>query len=158
MAITGTNLLAPTLTGGEVRFNPYGPSEVAIHTVPDAGSPTSLRVIVPATAAVGPFRVMIFAATGETVFSAVSFAGPCHGDPGVHSRSVTLRLRAPRRSRGGQRRRWVRRLRGARSNQGTAARGGGMEDRKDDHYEPHRFLQEAHPRQGRQVPGQSPAD
>jgi IPT/TIG domain len=93
MAITGTNLLAPTLTGGEVRFNPYGASEVAIHTVPDASSPTSLRVIVPATAAVGPFRVMTFATTGGTVLSAVSFAGPCHGDPAVHSRSVTLRLR-----------------------------------------------------------------
>jgi hypothetical protein len=93
MLISGTNLLGRTLTGGEVRFNPYGASEVAIHKVPDASSPTSLSVIVPATAALGPIRVMTFAATGGTVFSAVSFAGPCHGDPGRHSRSVTLRLR-----------------------------------------------------------------
>jgi hypothetical protein len=93
MPITGTNLLAPTLTGGEVRFNPYGVSEVAIHTVPDISSPTHLSVIVPATAAFGPIRVMTFAATGGTAFSAVSFVGPCHGDPAVHSRTVTLRLR-----------------------------------------------------------------
>ena len=93
MAITGTNLLAPTLTGGEVRFNPYGASEVAMHTVPDASSPTSLSVIVPATAERGPIRVMTFGATGGTVFSTAFFTGPCHVDPGVHSRSVTLRLR-----------------------------------------------------------------
>jgi len=94
VVMTGTNLLAPTLTGGEVRFNPYGASEVAIHKVPDASSPTYLSVIVPATAAFGPIRVMTFAATGGTAFSAVSFLGqPCHGDPAVHSRTVTLRLR-----------------------------------------------------------------
>jgi hypothetical protein len=94
MVITGTNLLGPTLTGDEVRFNPYGSSEVAIHKVPDASSPTSLSVIVPATAAVGPIRVMTFAATGGTVFSAVPFQELCHhGDPGFHARSVTLRLR-----------------------------------------------------------------
>jgi hypothetical protein len=94
MVITGTNLLAPTLTGGEVRFNPYGASEVAIHKVPDASSPIYLSVIVPATATHGPIRVMTFAATGGTVFSAVPFLGqPCHWDPGVHSRGVTLRLR-----------------------------------------------------------------
>jgi hypothetical protein len=94
VVMTGTNLLAPTLTGGEVRFNPYGASEVAIHKVPDASSPTYLSVIVPATAAFGPIRVMTFAATGGTAFSAASFLGqPCHGDPGVHSRTVTLRLR-----------------------------------------------------------------
>ena len=47
-----------------------------------------------ATAAGGPIRVMTFAATGGTVFSYTSFLGqPCHGDPGVHSRTVTLRLR-----------------------------------------------------------------
>jgi hypothetical protein len=33
-----------------------------------------------------------------------------------------------------------------------------MEDCKDDHHEPHRFLQEAHPRPGRQVPGHGPED
>lgn len=66
----------------------------AIHTVPDVSSPTYLSVIVPATAAGGPIRVMTFAATGGTVFSTTSFLGqPCHGDPGVHSRTVTLRLR-----------------------------------------------------------------
>jgi hypothetical protein len=48
----------------------------------------------PATAAGGPIRVMTFGTTGGTVFSTTSFlGGPCHGDPGVHSRSVTLRLR-----------------------------------------------------------------
>jgi hypothetical protein len=94
MLISGTNLLGPTLTGGQVRFNPYGASEVAIHTVPDVSSPTYLSVIVPATAALGPIRVMTFAATGGTVFSTTSFLrGYCHSDPGVHSRSVTLRLR-----------------------------------------------------------------
>lgn len=93
VVMTGTNLLAPTLTGGEVRFNPYRVSEVAIHTVPDASSPSSLSVIVPATAVAGKIRVMTFGATGGTVFSTVSFQGLCHGDPGVHSRSVTLRLR-----------------------------------------------------------------
>jgi hypothetical protein len=93
MAITGTNLLAPTLAGGEVRFYPYGASEVATHAVPNASSPTSLSVVVPATAKRGPIRVMTFGATGGTAFSIASFAGPCHVDPGVHSRSVTLRLR-----------------------------------------------------------------
>jgi hypothetical protein len=94
VVMTGTNLLAPTLTGGEVRFNPYGVSEIAIHTVPDISSPTYLSVIVPATAAGGPIRVMTFAATGGTVFSTSFFLGqPCHGDPGVHSRTVILRLR-----------------------------------------------------------------
>jgi hypothetical protein len=33
-----------------------------------------------------------------------------------------------------------------------------MEDREDNHHEPHRFLQEAHPRQGRLVSGHGPED
>jgi hypothetical protein len=33
-----------------------------------------------------------------------------------------------------------------------------MEDREDNHHEPHRFLQETHPRQGRHVPGHGPED
>jgi hypothetical protein len=31
-----------------------------------------------------------------------------------------------------------------------------MEDREDNHHEPHRFLQEADPRQARQVPDHGP--
>ena len=31
-----------------------------------------------------------------------------------------------------------------------------MDDRDDDHHEPYRFLQEAYPRQARQVPGDGP--
>jgi hypothetical protein len=95
VVMTGTNLLAPTLTGGQVRFSPYGVSEVAIHTVPDVSSPTHLSVIVPATATAGRIQVTTFAAAGGTAFSSITFSsGPCHeGDPGVHSRSMTLRLR-----------------------------------------------------------------
>jgi hypothetical protein len=160
VVMTGTNLLAPTLTGGEVRFNPYGASEVTIHRVPDASSPTYLSVIVPATAAFGPIRVMTFAATGGTAFSAVSFLGqPCHGDPAMHSRTVTLRLRRHLVARGvvSDEDGFAGCVAGVPVKSPTARRGG-MEDRKGDHHEPDRLPQEAHPRQGRQVPSQGPAD
>jgi hypothetical protein len=135
MAITGTNLLAPTLIGGEVRFNPYGASEVAMHTVPDASSPTSLSVIVPATAERGSIRVMTFGATGGTVFSTAFFTGALPRGPGrAFEERDTSSAEAPRRSRGGQRRRWVHRVRGGRSSQDPTAHRRGMETREENQH------------------------
>jgi hypothetical protein len=96
VVITGTNLLAPSLAGGAVRFNPYATD--ATHTVPDVDSPTSLSVIVTADATDGPIRVTTFgAATGGQAFSTGAFQVPpldCDEDGVTHARTITLKLRS----------------------------------------------------------------
>jgi hypothetical protein len=103
VAITGTNLLAPDLGGGEVAFSPYGATEIAADTQPDVSSPTTLSVIVPDTAADGKLRVTTFgAATGGQVFSDTLFQVPpedCKAPTG-HTRSISLSLRKHLRARG----------------------------------------------------------
>jgi hypothetical protein len=100
--ITGTNLLAnadPATTQTDVRFAPY--TTLAVHTTPNAETPTTLSVLVPSGAADGPVRVSTFNdVVGEgAVLSAIAFQVPppditCpHGDPNPHARSITLRLR-----------------------------------------------------------------
>jgi hypothetical protein len=100
--ITGTNLLAnadPATTQTDVRFAPY--TTLAVHTTPNAETPTTLSVLVPSGAADGPIRVSTFNdVDGEgAVLSAIAFQVPppditCpHGDPYPHARSITLRLR-----------------------------------------------------------------
>jgi hypothetical protein len=102
MLITGTNLLAsahPETLQTEVRFAPY--AATAVHTTPNAETPTTLSVVVPSDAADGPIRVSTFNdVVGEgAVLSAAAFQVPppditCqHGDPNGHARSITLRLR-----------------------------------------------------------------
>jgi hypothetical protein len=103
VVITGTNLLAsadPETTQTEVRFAPYTAS--AVHTTPNAETPTTLSVVVPSDAADGPIRVSTFNdVLGEgAVLSAAAFQVPppditCpHVDPyPPHVRSITLRLR-----------------------------------------------------------------
>jgi hypothetical protein len=97
--ITGTNLLAnadPATTQTDVRFAPY--TTLAVHTTPNAETPTTLSVLVPSGAADGPIRVSTFNdVDGEgAVLSATAFQVPppdiqCW--PPMHARSVTLRLR-----------------------------------------------------------------
>jgi hypothetical protein len=97
VAITGTNLLAPDFSGGEVAFSPYAAGQIATHTVPDQSSPTSLSVIVPSGSGDGPIRVTTFgAATGGQVFSTGSFLVPppdCPLGGPTHGRSISLSLR-----------------------------------------------------------------
>jgi hypothetical protein len=96
VTITGTNLLGPTLGGGEVAFSPYGATEIAANTAPDVSSPTNLSVIVPDTAGDGPLRVTTFgAATGGRVFSSTNFLVPPPDCTSAlpFARSITLRLR-----------------------------------------------------------------
>jgi hypothetical protein len=97
VAITGTNLLAPTQSGAEVAFSPYAPAQIASHTVPDQSSPTTLSVIVPSGSGDGPIRVTTFgAATGGQVFSTGSFLVPppdCPLGGPTHGRSISLTLR-----------------------------------------------------------------
>jgi hypothetical protein len=96
VTITGTNLLAPDLGGGEVAFSPYGATEIAADTQPDVSSPTTLSVISPTTAADGKLVVTTFGvATGGQVFSADLFLVPPPDCPvpGGIARSITLRLR-----------------------------------------------------------------
>lgn len=134
--------------GGDVRFSTY--TDTATHTgIPE--SPRQLSVVVPARAADGRIRVSTFNdKVGE---------GPVLGAGFVVSPRLPLSLghsdfeacdpacgEVPGRSGGRQRRQWVHGLRGERSRQDPAPRRRGMEDGKDDHHEPHRFLQEAHPR------------
>jgi len=102
VAITGTNLLTSsgtitTIAGGTVQFSPFNASGVgqpATHTG-TAETPTSLSVLVPATAKTGIIKVTT---AGGSVFSTGSFtvvtdpalcAAPA---PTEHARSITLKL------------------------------------------------------------------
>jgi hypothetical protein len=101
VVITGTNLLAsadPAITQTEVRFAPYAAS--AVHTTPNAESPTTLSVVVPSDAADGPIRVSTFNdVVGEgAVLSGTAFQVPppdsqCWPPSVEHARRVTLTLR-----------------------------------------------------------------
>jgi hypothetical protein len=98
--ITGKNLLAsadPATTQTDVRFAPY--TTLAVHTTPNAETPTTLSVLVPSGATDGPIRVSTFNdVEGEgAVLSATQFMVPPPDDhcglPAEHARSITLRLR-----------------------------------------------------------------
>jgi hypothetical protein len=95
VTITGTNLLQDTATGivgGDVFFNPYTAAELAVATVPNVDTGTTLARIVPATAADGPIKVDNGV---TTAFSDTPFQVPppdCTTGPTEHARSVTLKL------------------------------------------------------------------
>jgi hypothetical protein len=95
--ITGTNLLRsadPATTPTSVQFVPYGTD--AVHTIPNAETPTELSVLVPSGATDGPIRVVTFATTGGTIFSTTQFQVPppdCPTGGAKHARSITLSLR-----------------------------------------------------------------
>jgi hypothetical protein len=94
VVITGTNLIAADLLGGEVRFSPYAPAQIATHTVPDVDDVTSLSVLVPTGSADGPISVETD--VGSAVFSTTSFLVPppdCVPDTGnEHARSITFKI------------------------------------------------------------------
>ena len=97
VVITGTNLIAgSTLTGGEVRFSPYGAGQIATHVVPDVDDVTSLSVVVPTGAADGPIAVNT--GVGAAVFSAASFLVPppdCVPVTGTtHERSISFKIKS----------------------------------------------------------------
>jgi hypothetical protein len=97
VTITGTNLIDGSFAGGLVEFSAFtGTNGVdAVHTGA-AEDPTSLTVLVPATAADGPIAVstdvsQIFSTTD---FNVVTDVADCEEVPGPeHSRSITLRLK-----------------------------------------------------------------
>jgi hypothetical protein len=95
IVITGTNLLGPNLTGGDVFFSPY--ATAATQPVPDVSEPTTISAIVPSDATDGPIKVTTFSTTGGTVFSTTDFDVPppdCVTTPtGGHPRSITLALK-----------------------------------------------------------------
>jgi hypothetical protein len=94
VVITGTNLIAADLLGGEVRFSPYAAAQVATHTVPDVDDVTSLSVLVPTGSADGPISVETD--VGGPVFSTTSFLVPppdCTPDTGnEHARNITFKI------------------------------------------------------------------
>ena len=99
VVITGTNLLAsayPATMQTDVRFAPY--TAPAVHTTPNAETPTTLSVVAPSDAADGQIRVSTFNdVVGEgAVLSATAFQVPppditC--PPTDHARFITLSLR-----------------------------------------------------------------
>jgi len=96
VVITGTNLLEPDRTGGDVRFAPYagGP---AVTVQPDVDSATSLSVVVPSGVADGAIRVnTITNVTAGQVFSATPFLTPppdCVPTGGTpHARSISFKI------------------------------------------------------------------
>jgi hypothetical protein len=95
VVITGTNLLEPDLTGGDVRFAPY-PATEATTVQPDVDGPTSLSVVVPSGVADGAIRVnTITNVTAGQAFSATPFLTPppdCVAPTG-HTRAITLKLK-----------------------------------------------------------------
>ncbi len=97
VTITGTNLLGPDLTAGEVRFSPYTTDEIAAITAPDVSEPTSISVIVPTTAADGKIQLKTFGASGGKIFSTTVFQVPppdCAPVTGnEHARSITFKLK-----------------------------------------------------------------
>ena len=93
VVITGTNLIAANLLGGEVRFSPYAAGQIATHTVPDVDDVTSLSVLVPTGSGDGPIQV---STDVSTVFSTTSFLVPPPDCEPVttptHSRSVSFKI------------------------------------------------------------------
>jgi hypothetical protein len=104
VVITGTNLLEPDLTGGDVRFAPY-PATPAVTVQPDVDTATSLSVVVPSGVQDGAIRVNTIddVAAGQA-FSATAFLTPppdCVPTTGAdHARSITLTLRGHLKARG----------------------------------------------------------
>jgi IPT/TIG domain len=102
VVITGTNLIAADLLGGEVRFSPYAAGQIATHTVPDVDDVTSLSVLVPTGAGDGP--ISVDTDVGGPVFSTTSFLVPppdCVPDTGnEHARSITFRIKKSGATRG----------------------------------------------------------
>jgi hypothetical protein len=94
VVITGTNLIAADLLGGEVRFSPYAAAQVATHTVPDVDDVTSLSVLVPTGSADGP--ISVDTDVGGPVFSTTSFLVPPPDCPTTtgneHPRSITFKI------------------------------------------------------------------
>jgi len=101
VVITGTNLIAASLAGGEVRFSPYDVDNIGDPTVPDVADVTSLSVVVPSgnegavfhPTADGPISVQTD--VGTAVFSTTSFLVPppdCVAPTG-HTRAITLKLK-----------------------------------------------------------------
>jgi IPT/TIG domain len=93
VVITGTNLIAADLLGGEVRFSPYAAAQVATHTVPDVDDVTSLSVLVPTGSADGPISVETD--VGSAVFSTTSFLVPppdCTDTGNEHARNITFKI------------------------------------------------------------------
>jgi hypothetical protein len=104
VVITGTNLLEPDLTGGDVRFAPY-PATEAGTVQPDVDGPTSLSVVVPSGTGDGAIRVNTFSGAGGQAFSTAPFLVPppdCIEEPTVegHPRAITLTLKKHLRARG----------------------------------------------------------
>jgi len=97
VVITGTNLIQSGFVGAEVRFNPYGGGQVALHTVPDVDDVTSLSVIQPSGSADGPISVDT-GITTNPVFSTAPYLVPPPDCPTVggnqHSRSISLKMKA----------------------------------------------------------------
>jgi IPT/TIG domain len=97
VVITGTNLIQSGFVGAEVRFNPYGAGQVALHTVPDVDDVTSLSVIQPSGSADGPISVDT-GITTNPVFSTAPYLVPppdCVPATGnQHSRSISLKMKA----------------------------------------------------------------
>jgi hypothetical protein len=156
VTIIGTNLLKSSGTtkaasvGGDVRFTPY--AATATHTgTPD--TPRQLSVVVPSGADDGRIRVSTFNDVLDegAVLGALFIVPPPDVTcvPIETSRSDVAADKVPGRSRDGQRRRRVHRLRRGRSRQDPAARRGRVEDPSDIQHQLHRFLQEAHTRRAR---------
>jgi hypothetical protein len=92
--IVGTNLLAPSQSGGLVEFAPFPGGDDASPTKPDISDSVTLQVTVPSGAADGPISVTTFA--GSQTFSSTAFAAPppdCVPVGGTtHARKVSLSL------------------------------------------------------------------
>jgi len=98
--LTGTNLIAADLAGGEVRFSPYAAAQIATHTVPDVDDVTSLSVVVPTGSADGPIQVTTDVGT---VFSTTSFLVPppdCVAGGTVHARAISFKIKKSGRASG----------------------------------------------------------
>jgi IPT/TIG domain len=96
--ITGTNLLAPSQSGGLVEFSPFaaGNGIDAAVTNPDISDTVTLQVTVPTGAADGPISVTTF--PGSQVFSGTAFQLPppdCVPVGGTtHARSVSFKIKS----------------------------------------------------------------
>ena len=94
--IIGTNLLAPSQSGGLVEFSPFvaGNGVDASPTNPDISDLVTLQVTVPTGAADGPISVTTF--TGSQTFSSTAFAVPPPDCPTVggneHARAISFKI------------------------------------------------------------------